>query len=353
MTDNDTVLRSHTVQLDEHRMHMTIAGDSGPLVLLIHGWPESAHSWRHQLRALAEAGYRAVAIDQLGYGRSSAPVHRDDGRITNRVALCAWIIEALGESRAIVVGHDWGAAVAWTCAWTRPDVFDGVVGLSVPFGGRGLMALPGSPRGELRPSEIERRIAGPGRVWYQQHITNSPDVVERDLERDVRRFLTSAFYTVSASFLEPVPPLRTFDEIVDYLRGTGLCVEPGVDWSSYYVMPEVLPDWLTEEDIDVFTAQYEQTGFAGPLSSYRTNDLDWELLAAYDGRKLEVPALYIGGDRDVCTIWGREAIESFADVAPASLGTIVLDECGHWVQQERPDEVNAALLDFLRKVRSV
>ncbi|GAA0921847.1 alpha/beta hydrolase [Pseudonocardia zijingensis] len=346
-----TEFESKVVQVGDHRIHMKIAGGTGPLVLLVHGWPESPHSWRHQMRALADAGYQVAAIDQLGYGRSSKPTAVDETRITTRVATTAAVVEALGAETAVVIGHDWGAAVAWTCAWTRPDVFTAVVGLSVPFGGRGLMALPGSPRGEIRPSEIERRIAGPDRVWYQQHISEVPGLVERDLERDVRGFLTAAYYTVSASFLEPVPELRTFDEIAGWLRGTGLCVSPGTPWSSYYVQPEKLPDWLTEEDIDAYTEQYEQTGFAGPLSSYRTNDLDWELLGELAGKTLDVPALYIGGDRDPCTIWGRDAIAIFDEVAPRNHGCVIVPECGHWIQQERPDEVNRAVLDFLAAVQ--
>jgi pimeloyl-ACP methyl ester carboxylesterase len=137
------------------------------MVLLCHGFPESWYSWRHQLDALAAAGYRAVAMDMRGYGRSSKPADVAAYRITELVGDCVGVVEALGESTAVIVGHDYGAAVAWTAAWTRPDVFTAVAGLSQPFGGRGLAALPGSPFGEVRPGVAHRELAGPDMLFYK------------------------------------------------------------------------------------------------------------------------------------------------------------------------------------------
>src|ERR1700730_1388099 len=150
---------SRTVAANNQRIHLVEAGE-GPLVLFVHGFPELWYSWRHQLSALADAGYRAVAGDPPGADRSSKPPHIHDYRITELVADLVGVVEALGETTATVVGHDWGAPVAWTAAWTRPEVFTSVVGLS-PWGGRGLMALPSSPFGERPQSEVERWIAGP------------------------------------------------------------------------------------------------------------------------------------------------------------------------------------------------
>lgn len=341
--------QSRVVQAAGHRIHMKEAGD-GPLVLMIHGFPESPHSWRHQLSALPAAGYRAVAIDQIGYGRSSKPPALEETRITRLVDIAAGVVEALGESSAVVMGHDWGAPVAWTAAWTRPDVFDAVVGVSVPFGGRGLMALPGSPQGEIRPSEIECKIAGPGLRWYQQYI-QIPGLAERDAERDVRRFLASIYYSLSASAIPSLPPLDTYESTVAWLRGTGICLAPEQDWSDRFITPDELPGWLSNDELGVYVEQFEQTGFTGPMNSYRTNDLDWELLAGFAGKTLDVPALFIGGDRDVCTIWGRESIELFSTVATKCYGSVIIENCGHWIQQEKPAEFNRALIDFLRKVR--
>lgn len=344
-------IRSRNVKAAGHRIHLKELGE-GPIVLMVHGFPESPHSWRHQMQPLADAGYRAVAIDQIGFGRSSKPTAVEEYRITRLVDVAVGVVEALGESTAVIMGHDWGAAVAWTAAWTRPDVFTSVVGASVPFGGRGLMALPGSPQGEIRPSVIETEIAGPGLTWYQQFI-QKPQAPEQDAERDVRRFLASIYYSISASAIPALPKFETTEDAVEWIRGTGICLAPDQVWSDRFVMPDRQPDWLPDEDLDPYVEQFEYTGFTGPMNYYRTNDLDWELLAGFDGKPLTVPALFIGGDRDVCTIWGREAIARFPDVASNCYGSIIIEECGHWIQQEKPEEFNRAVLEFLDKSSSL
>lgn len=339
--------KSTVVQAAGHRIHLREAG-SGPLVLMVHGFPETSYSWRHQMSVLAEAGYRAVAIDQLGYGRSAKPQAVAETRITRLVDIVEGVVHALGESTATIVGHDWGAPVAWTAAWTRPSVFTSVVGVSVPFGGRGLMALPGSSHGEVRPSQIETAIAGPGRLFYQQYI-QLPGIAEQDAERDVRQWLTDLYYSFSGSAIPPLPELDTDEAIVAFLRGSGVCVENGLDWSDYFATPKQQPAWLPIEDLDVYVEEFERSGMTGGFNSYRTGDLDWELLAGFAGTPLVVPALFIGGDRDIPAIWGREALRSFPDVASDCRGAVIIEECGHWVQQERPEEFNRTLLEFLRK----
>jgi pimeloyl-ACP methyl ester carboxylesterase len=179
------------------------------MVLLVHGFPELWYSWRHQLSALADAGYHAVAVDQRGYGRSAKPPRIADYRITELVADLAGVVEALGESTATVVGHDWGAPVAWTAAWTKPETFTAVVGLGLPFGGRGLVCLPSSPFGERRPSAAEREVAGPGLVFYQEYFSEAPGAAEREFDRDVRGFLERLLYGGSAlRAAPPRPPAR-------------------------------------------------------------------------------------------------------------------------------------------------
>lgn len=350
----DSMYTSRTVRANGQRIHLLEAGQ-GPMVLLVHGFPELSHSWRHQLTALADAGYRAVAVDQRGYGRSSTPPRIDDYRITELVADMLGVVEALGETTAAVVGHDWGAPVAWTAAWTRPEVFTAVVGVSVPFGGRGLMAFPTSPFGERRPSEVERWIAGPDLHFYQEYFTNVPGTAEREFDRDVRGTLESLLYGASA--LPPTPPelagldpsVLSDEQLAEMLRGTLLCLPPGAEWASRLPAPPdgALDPMCTPADVDHYVEAFERSGFYGPLNYYRCLDLDWELLAAYEGRPLEVPALFIGGDRDVATLWGQTAIREFARHAPKARPPIVLENCGHWIQQEHPDTVNSALLDFL------
>ena len=161
--------KHHLLSVNGIRIHAVEEG-SGPLVLLVHGFPESWYSWRHQLTALAAAGYRAVAIDQRGYGRSSKPSDLDAYRIHHLVADVVGVVAALGETTAVIIGHDWGAPVAWTAAWLHPEIFRGVIGMSVPFSGRGLIPLPGSPFGERHPGELHAELAGPGQTFYQDYF---------------------------------------------------------------------------------------------------------------------------------------------------------------------------------------
>ncbi len=347
----DERFESKVLTVGPGRIHVVSAG-SGPLVVLCHGFPESWYSWRHQLSALAQEGYRAVALDMRGYGRSSKPAAVHDYRITELVADCLGVVKALGEETAVIVGHDWGAPVAWTAAWTRPDVFRAVIGVSIPFGGRGLMALPGSPFGERRPSEAQRELAGPEMLFYQEYF-RLPGALEPEFEEDVRAWLSGGFYSFSAA-----PPLP--DELTDVdftalpdemlipvLRGTGLCIPPGAKMKDRMIVPDQLPGWLTSADLDFFVAELERTGISGGLNYYRVIDLDWELLGPHEGKPVQVPALFIGGDRDVVTIWARDALARARELVPQMREHLILPNCGHWIQQEQPAACNAAILEFL------
>jgi pimeloyl-ACP methyl ester carboxylesterase len=343
-----------TVTANGRRIHLVEAGE-GPMVLMAHGFPESWYSWRHQLSGLADAGYRAVAVDMRGYGRSEKPPRIDDYRITELVADMVGVVAALGAGMAVIVGHDWGAPVAWTAAWTRPDVFTAVAGLSVPFGGRGLMALPTSPFGERRPSEVEREIAGPDKLFYQEYFTIAPGNAEREIERDVRGWMDAAMYSFSAS--PPLPPevaAIDFASLPDehlalVLRETPMCFPPGTEMRAGMALPPEgpLPVWYTQADVDFYVEEIERTGLTGGFNYYRCMDLNWELLAGMEGRPLEVPGLYIGGDRDIVTMWSGSAIKRFGEHCPQARPPVIIAGAGHWIQQEKPAETNAALLEFL------
>jgi pimeloyl-ACP methyl ester carboxylesterase len=350
-----SVVTSRAINVGQHRIFLREAG-SGPLVLLLHGWPETSYSWRKQLPALADAGYHAVAYDGIGYGRSSRPPHIHDYRITELVAVAVGVVEALGERTATVIGHDWGSLVAWTCAWTRPDVFASVVGLSVPFGGRGLMAMPVSPYGELRPSVVEREMAGPDHLFYTEYF----DLVgraEREFDEDVYGWLRDLYYSASASIFGPDdPPIdpASLDREgrIAFARQTPICLEPGAKLRDGLLTPEALPDWLAQEELDHYVAEFERTGMWGGLNWYRCMEINWEILAPYEGRKVEVPALYVGADRDMPWIWSRENIERMGEMVPDLRGHVLLESCGHWMQQEVPDALNAAVVQFLDEVRA-
>ena len=344
---------SRIVRSNGQLIHVRIAGSTGPLVLLCHGFPESSYSWRHQLDALAAAGYRAVAMDMRGYGRSSKPIDPHAYRITEVVRDCVGVVEALGEPSAVIVGHDVGAPVAWTAAWTRPDVFRAVVGISLPFGGRGLSALPGNPFGEVRPSHTHRELAGPDMLFYQDYLSLPGGVAALEIEEDIRTWLASGLYSLSAD--RPLPPelagvdLTTVppDFLREFVRGS-MCVPRGEKFATRLEQPEKLPDWLDQHDLDYLGAELESTGLHGPLNYYWNADLNWEVLGEYQGKPLTVPALFIGGDRDVTTIWSQEAIARAEEHVQDLRGSVILRDCGHWIQQEQPDAVNKELLTFLQ-----
>lgn len=315
--------RSRVVDVDGTRIHGVEAG-SGPLVLLVHGFPESWYSWRHQLPALAAAGYRAVAIDVRGYGRSSKPIAVEDYRMVRLVADNVGLVTALGEHQAVIVGHDWGAPIAWTSAMLRPDVFTAVAGLSVPF----------SPPGPHRPLALMRAMAG-DEEFYIEYF-QEPGRAEAEIEADVRAWLLGFMFTASGD--APLP---------DPTAGTIATVAHGSQMRDRFHLPAAMPAWLSDADLDVYASEFEHSGFRGPLNRYRNVDRDWEDLAAFRGSSIRVPSLFIGGDRDGPTIWGAPAIAAFPDTLPLLHRCVILDGCGHWTQQERPDEVNAALLDFL------
>lgn len=348
MPAEPTAFTSRNVEANGHRIHLLEAGD-GPLVLMFHGFPGLAYAWRHQIAALAQAGYHAAAIDMLGYGRSSKPVDPVATRITELVRLAVEVVGAVGHRSGVVVGHDMGAPVAWTAAWTRPDVFDAVVGVSVPFGARGLMAWPGDSFGELRPSVVEGRIAGPGRLHYQRYFAR-PEALAAEAERDLRGWLDALYCGISPS--SPPPRLSEIngqDEAIAFLRETAVVLRPGERFSDRLRASDE-GRWISERELEVFVAAYEQTGLEGPLHSYRTMDLDWELLAPFAGRPLEVPALFIAGEHDLPALWGVDAIRRMPEVAPEAHEPAILTGLGHWSAQEAPAKFNEPLLAFLAAV---
>jgi pimeloyl-ACP methyl ester carboxylesterase len=306
------------------RMHIAEAGQ-GPLVLLLHGFPECWYSWRHQLTALAGAGYHAVAPDQRGYCRTGGPAQADQYTILHLTGDVIALMDALGEPRAVVAGHDWGAPVAWHAALMRPDRVRGVIGLSVPY----------RPRGSSRPIPAIRSRIGDRfyMVYFQQ-----PGVAEAELGRDLRETFARVLYGGSGDAPLAPPLIPPGGGFLD------MCGEPPG--------PGELPAWLTARDIDVFAAEYRDAGFAGPLNWYRNLDRNWELTAPWHHAPVLVPALFAAGDRDLVVAFsgGREMLSGLRDCAPALREPVLLSGCGHWTQQERPDDVNTAMIAFLREL---
>lgn len=301
-------------------LHLVEQG-TGPLVLLLHGFPETWHSWRHQLPALAAAGYRAVALDVRGYGRSAVPDDPAAYRMLELVDDNAAVVRALGEESAVLVGHDWGAGIAANTALVRPGLCRAV----------GLFGVPYSPRGGMRPTEAFARIGG-DEEFYVQYF-QEPGRAEAEIEGDVRTWLAGFYAGLSADTMP-----RGGDSL--------FFVKPGARMADRFPTG-TLPSWLTEAELDVVAGEFERTGVTGALNRYRNVDRDWLDLAPWDGAPVTQPALYVAGALDASTAWLADAVAAFPDTLPHLHATHLLDDCGHWVQQERPDEVNRLLIDWL------
>ncbi len=325
-----TEITHRTVEANGIRIHLAEAG-AGPLVLFCHGFPESCYSWRHQLAALAEAGYHAVAPDMRGYGETERPEEIERYTLLHLVGDMIGIVDALGAARAVIVGHDWGAPVAWHAALLRPDRFRGVAGLSVPF----------RPRGRARPTSAMPQTETS--LFYQLYF-QEPGVAETELERNPRDTVRRLLFSASGD-----APGRTDNALGR--EAPGMVPRAG-GFLTRMLDPERLPPWLTEADVNSCAAEFARAGFRGGLNWYRNIDRNWELMAPFAGLSVTVPALYAAGDRDLVVGFPGmdKLIANLRTFVPDLRGTIMLPGCGHWTQQERAGEVNAAILQFLREL---
>jgi pimeloyl-ACP methyl ester carboxylesterase len=305
------------------RIHLVEQG-TGPLVLLVHGFPESWYSWRHQLPVLAAAGYRAVAVDVRGYGRSSKPEDASAYRMLDLVEDAVAVVHALGERSAVIVGHDWGAGIAAHSALLRPDVFRAV----------GLLSVPYAPRGGPRPGEIFAGMGG-DEEFYVSYF-QEPGRAEAEIEPDVRGWLAGFYAAFSA---DTMPGPGTPDPHFVSRDGGTL--------RERFPAPAGLPSWLTELELDVYAGEFERTGLTAALNRYRNMDRDWEDLAPFDGAPVTQPSLFLGGSLDASTTWLADAIAAYPVTLPGLRGSHILEGCGHWIQQERPAEVNQHLTNWL------
>ncbi|RYZ43797.1 MAG: alpha/beta hydrolase [Myxococcaceae bacterium] len=313
-------IQHRTIETNGIHLHLAEAGE-GPLVLLLHGWPESWYSWRHQLLALADAGYHAVAPDVRGYGQSDKPREIEAYSMKHLMADFVGLLDALGEKTAVVVGHDWGAAMAWSLAALHPDRFRAVVGMSVPHLGR-------TP---LPPTQLFKKIFG--QKWFYILYFQEPGVAEAELEADI----PSAVRTILAG----APGFEAkFTGTQDR--------KPGDGFLTGLTPPKTLPAWLTEQDVAFFAKELKGSGLRGGLNRYRNMDRDWEELPELATVKIQQPALFLIGEKDP----GRSfaPVEPMKELVPHLQDILVLPGAGHWLQQESAAEVNAALVSFLKSL---
>ncbi|HVZ69098.1 MAG TPA: alpha/beta hydrolase [Rhizomicrobium sp.] len=316
-----------TIQLADIEIRAAVQG-AGPLVVMVHGFPESWYSWRHQLGPVAEAGFTACAIDVRGYGGSGKPHAVADYDMAHMIGDICGVIEALSpQKKAVLLGHDWGAPMVWNTALTRPDRVRAVAALSVPYTG----VLQKSFR------EIYEAVFTSKGYFFYQHYFQEEGVAEAELEGNVRNFLRRFLYAISGDAPDGTWPRGK--KVGDRLL-TGL---PD---------PDPFPAWLTEADLDYYVSEFEQSGFRGPLNRYRNHDRDCEYLMQFTGRKIEQPALFIGGSKDPAfNLAGRgDPLAIMRKEVPDLRVADVLQGCGHWTQQERPQDVNARLIPWLKSL---
>jgi len=305
-------------------LHIAEMGE-GPAVLLCHGWPETWYSWRHQMPILAAAGFRALAPDMRGYGRSDAPEQIEAYTQLHIVGDMVALLDALAIPQAVIVGHDWGAPVAWNSALMRPDRFHAVAGLSVPY----------SPRGTVSLIDVFKRA---GLDNFYMMYFQEPGVAEREFEKDVATSLRRILYSGSGSRPEGT------DWVAFATPGGGL-LENALDTA----MPL---SWLSNEDLAAYVEDFQRSGFRGGFNWYRNLHRSWELLAPFTNAPIHQPSMFIAGERDGVLRMPaiRSAVDKLDTVLPGLRRRAILKHAGHWVQQEAPEEVNALLLEFLKSL---
>jgi pimeloyl-ACP methyl ester carboxylesterase len=299
-------------------LHVVEAGE-GPLVVLCHGFPELWYSWRHQIPALAEAGYRVLAPDQRGYGGSDRPVDVAAYDILHLTDDLLGLLDALGEEQAVFVGHDWGAPVVWHLAQRVPQRVRGVAAMSVPF----------TPRPPVPPTDVWKRRYSDKffYILYFQDVGPADAELGADPETALRRI-----YWTNSGDARP-EAFKTNPKGSDYLDA--MSEPPGGR----------LPGWLTADDLAYYAKEFSRTGFTGALNWYRNFDRNWELTEPLASTRVEVPAAYVVGERDSVLRMMRP--EPMAEWVPGLREHVVLPGAGHWTQQERPAETNEVLLRFL------
>lgn len=307
------------------RMHYVEYG-VGPLVLLCHGWPESWYAWRHQISALAAAGFRVVAPDQRGYGLTDAPEEVASYDILHLVADLVGLVHALGEQRAYLIGHDWGSIVAASAGLLRPDMFRALGLLSVPYLPRRIH----SPSPSLSEEAHETHFY---QAYFQQ-----PRRIERELEEDVRRSLLGLLYTASGD-------ARRNDV---HRKASFVFFDKKTRLVDNLALPDALPSWLTEEDLSVFVEQFAHSGFRGGINWYRNLERNWQLTPFLMGAKIQQPTVFAAGTLDGVLKMTATDVAALETNVPQLAAKHLIPGAGHWIQQERPDDISDILIGFLK-----
>lgn len=310
--------------VETNGVHLRVieAGDRGaPVVVLAHGFPELAFSWRHQIAALAEAGFHVLAPDQRGYGGSSKPERVDAYNVVELSADIVGLLDDVDAERAVLVGHDFGAVVAWGAPLLYPDRFSAVVGLS----------FPPVPRPRVPTTQAFRKLFGDNffYILYFQDPGPADEELNRDPATTLRRLMRMESTSDEAAALRMLAPgPEGFIERIP---------EPGG-----------LPPWLGRREFDRYVDEFTRNGFTAPLNWYRCFDLNWELTATTPAATIAVPSLFVGGAADPTLAYTpRHRVH---DVVSGDYAEVMIDDAGHWLMEQKPDEVNKVLLEFLSRL---
>ncbi|HEX7810856.1 MAG TPA: alpha/beta hydrolase [Burkholderiales bacterium] len=317
--------RFELIAVNGIRLRCVVEGE-GPLAILVHGWPESWYSWRHQIAPIRDAGYRVVVPDVRGYGGSDKPEAVECYDMASIIGDVLGLIDHFGEKQAVLIGHDWGAPVVWNTTALHPARVRAVAALSVPY----------APRGKTSSIELWHQIYA-GRFFYQIYF-QEPGVAEAEFEADIRTALRKIYYGGSGDIpkgmfrIDKAPGARMLDSLPD---------------------PAVLPAWLSPEDLDYYVSEFEGSGFRGPLNRYRNQQRDWEQLTALDGARITRPACFIAGSRDgvLRFVPNVDLVENMKRWVDDLRVCEIIEGAGHWIQQERAQRVNALLVGFLATLR--
>ncbi len=302
-------------------MLRTVVEGDGPLVILLHGFPQCWYLWRHQIDPIVAAGYRVAVPDQRGYGASSRPPDISDYNIRDLSADVAGIADSLGYSEFILIGHDWGCVVAWNTALLHEDTCKAVMGLSIPFWRLGPEAV--------NPPGMDDRF------WYMRYF-QEPGVADAELEKKLERSLRAIYHWVSGD-----APAGTFMKQSEHPKTSGLL-------DAIPAPPEQLPGWLSREDLSYYVEQYQMSGFRGPINWYRNIPTNNDVTPELESKRFTQPAAFAAGASDA----GLDFDPNWRDTLSSAFDDLrfmeIVGGSGHWLQVEKPNETNELILRFLK-----
>ena len=320
---------------NNQKIRAVVEGE-GPLVVLVHGWPESWYSWRHQIEPLAKAGFKVAAIDVRGYGGSDKPHEIAAYSLKNIAADVAGVIDSLGYKEAYLFGHDWGGPIVWTTGLLYQDTIKAVGALSVPY----------TPVGEKSLIQLFRELYK-GKFFYQLYFQEE-GVAEAEFEADVRKALEITYFSADG---------RGMQFMMENINNPEYQKTPDSKMLENSPKFVTYPNRLTQEDMNYFIKEFEQSGFRGPFNRYRAQDIDFEELQEFKNMAYPLPACFITGTLDPVNFFARDESASEADILEAFTKNYedlrkveILDGIGHWTQQESPEAVTDHMIDFLKNI---